>query len=60
MKNYIVTITSSGYSSYYSSSSEETFYAKNADDAKKQARALMRNNGHTRQDGPVSYAARVA
>lgn len=58
MKTYIVTITTTGYT--YNQPSDEEFYAKNAADAIKQARELMRRNGHTRYDGPVSYKARVA
>jgi hypothetical protein len=38
---------------------EMTFYATCANDAKKGARAEMRNRGYTRQDGPVQYRARV-
>ncbi|QIG68925.1 hypothetical protein EVB71_073 [Rhizobium phage RHph_Y55] len=58
MKKFIVTIRTTGYT--YNNATEEEFFAKNADDAKKQARAMMTRNGHTRQDGPVTYQARVA
>ena len=58
MKNYIVTIKTTGYT--YNHDTEVEFYAKNAADAIKQARNDMHRNGHTRQDGPVKYSARVA
>lgn len=58
MKNYIVTIKTTGYT--YNNSCEEEFFAKNAADAIKQARKMMWDNGHTKHDGPVKYSARVA
>ena len=58
MKTYLVSIKTTGYT--FNNESEETFYAKNAADAIKQARKLMRDNGHTKHDGPVEYRACVA
>jgi len=55
MKHYTVQITTYGYT--FNNVSENDFYAKNAADAIKQARKMMRDNGHTRQDGPVDYRA---
>ena len=46
MHTYIVTIKTTGYT--YNDPSEVEFYAKNAASAIKQARDMMRNNGHTR------------
>lgn len=57
MKTYAVTITTTGYT--HNVPSVETFYAKNAADAIKQARKMMWENGHTKQDGPVHYKARL-
>lgn len=57
LKEFEVTITSK-FPAYGEQESVETFYAKNANEAIKQARAMMRRNGHTRQDGPVSYQAK--
>lgn len=58
MKLYIVTIKTTGYT--YNNASEEEIYAKNSADAIKKARKMMSDGGHTRQDGPVKYSARVA
>lgn len=57
LKEFEVTI-SSKFPAYGESESIETFYAKNANDAIKQARAMMHRNGHTRQDGPLNYSAK--
>lgn len=57
MKNYIVTIQTTGYT--YNDPCEIVVYAKSNADAIKQGRKFMHQNGHTKHDGPVNYKARV-
>lgn len=56
LKEYSVEVTGpNGYGAVTTDVLE--IYAINADDAKKRARAQIRNNGHTRHDGTLTYRA---
>lgn len=59
MEAYEVTITPK-FPAYNEVAGVEVIYAKDRADAIKKARAMMRRNGWTTQDGPLSYSAKKA
>lgn len=56
---YEVTITAK-FPSYGEQPGIEIIFARDSKEAIKKARNMMRLNGHTRQDGPISYKAKAA
>lgn len=59
-RDYVVTIQQFQWGVWGDVEVLDTFYAKDAAHARKQARAEMRNRGYTRQDGPVRCRAKLA
>ena len=58
MKTYEVTITSK-FPAYGEVPGIEIIHASTRSDAIKKARQIMSRSGHTSQDGPVVYRAKV-